>query len=104
MPASNIVCYLSFLFDEKGSSLAKIRSMGLLLRWETRFLQWCRTEKVPNGNGQFFEYPDEGHAFMNEGEDVKKLMKTGDLPTDIDSGTRDLAWSRVFEFLDRTLL
>lgn len=56
-----------------------------------------RVEKVPNGKGAFFEYPGEGHGFMNAEEGIQKTMKQSGMPLG-KKESQDKAWERVLEF------
>lgn len=69
------------------------------------FCKIFRLEKLPKKDGyEFYEYQGEGHGFMNASADIKKMMKTGDLPTDPSPDSQSKAWDRVFAFLDKVLL
>lgn len=62
---------------------------------------WC--EKIPNKNFEFYEYPGEGHAFMNSSPDIKELMAKADIPTDSDKSSQDKGWKRAFSYLKEAL-
>lgn len=55
------------------------------------------------GESEFFEYPGEGHAFMNSSADIMELMGKAGLPTDMKQESQDTAWERTFAFFDKTL-
>lgn len=55
------------------------------------------------GDSEFWEYTGEGHAFMNNSEDIKKVMEKAGLPTDMKKESQDKAWERVFAFFDKIL-
>jgi carboxymethylenebutenolidase len=55
------------------------------------------------GSSEFWEYPGEGHAFMNSSEGIKELMGKAGLPTDMKKESQDKAWERTFAFFDKVL-
>lgn len=63
------------------------------------YMTSCRCEKVPNKNFEFYEYPGEGHAFMNSSPDIKELMAKADIPTDSDKSSQDKGWKRALTYL-----
>ncbi|DBA68944.1 hypothetical protein WJX79_005797 [Trebouxia sp. C0005] len=62
-------------------------------------------EKVKaNGNKDvtLYMYSGEGHGFMNGGQDIHKMMKTGGLPIG-STEAQKTAWGRVFDFFGKNL-
>lgn len=62
----------------------------------------CRIAKVRGGKGTFFEYPGEGHAFMNASTDIVENMKAAGLPIG-KKESQDTAWERLFAFFQEQL-
>lgn len=62
-----------------------------------------RCDRLPNKNFEFYEYPGEGHAFMNASPDIKKLMAGAQIPTDSSKESQDKGWQRAFTYFNKIL-